>query len=339
MTIHMTRRRMLAAAGGCAFAAPFLRCGPARAAEFSYKYASNLPAAHPLNLRAQEAADRIRADTGGRLDIQVFPNNQLGSDSDVLGQLRSGGVEFFTMGGVVLSTLVPASSINGIGFAFKDSDAVWRAMDGELGAHIRAEIAKRNLVVMEKSWDNGFRHITSASRPIVTPDDFRDFKVRVPPSPLWTSMFRAFGAAPISINVSELYSSLQTRIADGQENPLPVILTMKLAEVQKYCSLTRHMWGGYWFLANRKAWEDLPDDLRAVAERHINAGALAQREDIRKLDLSARTELEAKGIVFNEPDHEAFRDKLRKSGFYGEWRGRFGEQAWALLEKSAGKLP
>src|SRR4051794_13325047 len=162
---RMTRRALLATTGSALVLSPFVS-RRALAAEFTYKYANNLPATHPMNLRAQEAADKIKAETNGRVEIQIFPNNQLGSDTDVLSQVRSGAVEFFTLSGLILSTLVPAASINGIGFAFPDYDTVWKAMDGELGAYVRGEISKANLVVMDKIWDNGFRETTSSSKPI-----------------------------------------------------------------------------------------------------------------------------------------------------------------------------
>ena len=204
----------------------------------------------------------IKAETNGRFDLQIFPSSQLGSDTDTLSQVRSGGVEFFTLSGLILSTLVPAASINGMGFAFPDYATVWKAMDGDLGAYVRQQIAKANLVAMDKIWDNGFRQTTSSTKPINTPDDLRGFKIRVPVSPLWTSMYKAFEAAPTSINFNEIYTALQTKVVDGQENPLAIISTAKLNEVQKYCSLTNHMWDGFWFLANRRAWERLPQDVR-----------------------------------------------------------------------------
>src|SRR5665213_2275939 len=226
----------------------------AQSAEFTYKYANNLPDSHPLNARAKEMAAAIKTETHGRVDLQIFPNNELGSDTDMLSQVRSGGIEFFTLSGLILSTLVPAASITGIGFAFNDYDAVWKALDGDLGGYVRKEIAKSGLVPMERIWDNGFRQITSSTKPIQTADDLKGFKIRVPVSPLWTSMFKAFEASPASINFSEVYSALQSKVVDGQENPLAIIATAKLYEVQKYCSLTNHMWDGFWFLANGKAW-------------------------------------------------------------------------------------
>src|ERR1700716_740277 len=310
----------------------------AQTAEFTYKYANNLPDAHPMNVRAKEMAAAIKAETNGRFDLQIFPNNQLGSDTDMLSQIRSGGVEFFTLSGLILATLVPAASINGIGFAFPDYDTVWKAMDGELGAYVRGEITKAGLVVMDKIWGNGFRATTSSAKPINAPPELKGFKIRVPVSPLWTSMFKTFDAPPASINFSEVYSALQTRIVEGQENPLAIISTAKLYEVQKYCSLTNHMWDGFWFLANRRALEKLPEDVRAIVAKNINAAAVKERGDTAQLNGSLRGELEAKGLVFNQPDVAPFRENLRSAGFYAEWKGKYGDQAWALLEKSVGKL-
>jgi tripartite ATP-independent transporter DctP family solute receptor len=316
--------------------APFV--ARAQQAEFTYKYANNLPEAHPMNIRAKEMSAAIKLETNGRVDLQVFPNNQLGSDTDMLSQIRSGGVEFFTLSGLILATLVPAASINGIGFAFPDYNTVWKAMDGDLGAFIRGQITKANLVVMDKIWDNGFREVTSSTRPITGPDDLKGFKIRVPVSPLWTSMFKAFDSAPASINISEVYSALQTKVVEGQENPLAIISTAKFYEVQKYCSLTNHMWDGYWFLANRRAWEKLPEDLRSVVAKNINAAGMKEREDVAKLNANLRKDLEAKGMVFNDLQIPPFRDKLKQAGFYSEWKAKYGDEAWALLETSAGKL-
>lgn len=337
--MHLSRRRLLATGTSVlagAVAAPLV--ARAEQAQWTYKYANNLPDSHPMNVRAREMAAAIKDQTGGRFELQIFPSSQLGSDTDTLSQIRSGGVEFFTLSGLILSTLVPAASINGLGFAFPSYDAVWRAMDGDLGAYIRAQIAKSGLIAMEKIWDNGFRQTTTSTKPIVTPDDFKGMKLRVPPSPLWTSMFKALDAAPASINFNEVYSALQTKIVDGQENPLAIISTAKLYEVQKYCSLTNHMWDGFWFLANQRAWQMLPEDVRGIIAKNINTAGLKEREDVAELNATLQKSLAAKGLVFNQPDPAPFRDKLRAAGFYSEWRSKYGDEAWGILEKSTGKL-
>src|ERR1700721_2253091 len=143
-----SRRTLLKASAASAvmgsLGAPFV--ARAQAAEFTYKFANNLPDSHPLNIRSREMAAAIKTETNGRFDLQIFPNNQLGADTDVLSQLRSGGVEFFTMSGLILAALVPAASINGMGFAFPDYPTVWKAMDGELGGYVRKEIDKAKIV-------------------------------------------------------------------------------------------------------------------------------------------------------------------------------------------------
>lgn len=331
-----SRRLVLAASAALPLAA--VRTRPARAAAFTYKFACDTPPSHPLSKRAQEAADRIAKATDGRLQIRVFPNSQLGSDTDTLGQLRSGAVELFTLSGLILSTLVPPASINGVGFAFKDYAQVWAAMDGKLGAYVRGEIGKRGILAMDKIWDNGFRQTTTATKPIRVPEDFKGMKLRVPVSPMWTSMFQALGAAPASINFNEVYSALQTHVVDGQENPLALIDTAKLYEVQKYCSLTNHMWDGFWLLANRRAWNRLPPDVQEIAARELNQSALDERQDVAALNASLRGALTAKGLAFNEVDTAPFRATLQKAGFYAEWKRRFGDEAWGLLETAVGGL-
>ena len=141
-------------------------------------------------------------------------------------------------------------------------------------------------------------------------------------------MFKAFGAAPASINFNEVYSALQTKIVEGQENPLSIISIAKLYEVQKYFSITNHMWDGFWILANGQAWAKLPKDLQGIVERNFNAAALKDREDIRQLNESLQGDLQAKGMVFNKTDAEPFRAALRKAGFYAEWKEKYGAEAW-----------
>jgi len=330
--IRLNRRALLAGAALPLFAIN------TRAADFSLKLANNAPVTHPQTVRQQEAIDRIKAATNGQVDIQLFPNNQLGSDTDMLSQLRSGAIDLFTLSGLILATLVPAASINGIGFAFNDYDTVWKAMDGKLGAYVRSEIDKRGLIAMDKMWDNGFRQITSSTHPIKTPADLKGFKIRVPVSPLWTSMFQALGASPISINFSEVYSALQTKIAEGQENPLTLIEIAKLYEVQKYVSMTSHMWDGFWMLANKSNFVSLPPDAQEIITRELNRSALDERADIAKLNGSVAEDLKSKGLEFVEVDKPAFRDALKSAGFYADWKRKYGDQAWGILESEVGTL-
>ena len=333
--IQITRRGLVAATAA-SLGAPWI----ARAAEpeFRLKFGNTVSGDHPLNTYMAKARDRIMQETDGAVLIEIFPKSQLGADADMLSQLRSGALELFAQTGVLMSTLVPVASISGIGFAFPNYGKVWEALDGQLGQYVRGAFAKANIVALEKSWNHGFRQTTSSTKPIKTPADFEGFKIRVPPAPLWTSMFRAFGAYPVSIPWAETYSAMQTKIADGLEQPLIGILVDKMYEVQKYCSMTNHMWDGFWILSNRRVWEGIPGNLRQVVERIINEEAIGQRAEVEKMNAQLRSELESKGLQFIEVNNEDFRNKLVAAGFYAEWRKRYGEEPWSLLEKVTGKL-
>jgi tripartite ATP-independent transporter DctP family solute receptor len=292
-----------------------------------------------LSARLIEATKAIKEQTDGKLNIRVFPNNQLGGDPAMFTQLRSGALEFFAVSGAnALSSLVPKAAISGVGFAFKNYDQVWQALDGDLGKHIRTQITGAGLIVMDKIWDNGFRQITNNVKPIATVADLSSMKIRVPIGKLWISLFESLGAAPSGISFNEVYSALQTHVVDGQENPLAIASVARLYEVQKYCSLTNHMWDGFWVLSNKNAWNKIPPRLQEIAAKNFNEYAVLQRKDIAEMNSQLRKSLEEKGMVFNSADPASFRDKLRSSNYYANWRKEFGDDAWALLEKFSGKL-
>ena len=125
---------------------------------------------------------------------------------------------------------------------------------------------------------------------------------------------------------------------DGQENPLAVFETAKLYEVQKYCAMTNHVWDGLWLLANPRAWRALAPDLREIVARRFDDAGLRQRKDVEQLNGQLRTAIEAQGIVFTDPDPAPFRETLREAGFYADWRRRFGDGSWQLLERYVGNL-
>ena len=332
----ISRRRLLRTGTTAAAFGILTRRGDA--AEFSWRYANNNVVQHPMNVRLREAVERIREQSSGRMDIQIFPNSQLGGDTDMLSQLRTGAIQLFNLSGLILSVFVPLASINGLGFAFKDYDQVWSAMDGRLGELIRAAVAKSGLYAFAAMWDNGYRQVTSSTHPINAPEDLKGFKIRVPVSPLWTSMFKAFGASPASININEAYSAMQTRIVEGQENPLALIDLYKFYEVQKFVSLTNHMWDGFWTLANGRVWAGLPKDLQDIVERNLNAAAKLERADVAALNTSLQGALAQKGMAFNATDADKFRAALRSAGFYAEWKQKYGAEAWAVLESQVGAL-
>jgi TRAP-type transport system periplasmic protein len=336
--MKITRRRLLSAASA-ALAATTLTRPAGAAAEFEFKLGVNTPDTHPLTLRLIEAAKAIGAQSSGRLNVTVFPNSQLGGDPEMLSQLRAGGIDLLAAPSLTLSILVPLSGLPSIGFAFSSYDQVWAAMDGGVGEVVRDAIGKAGIVPMKKIWDNGFRQITSSSsRQLNSVEDLKGFKIRVPVTALLTSLFSGLGALPSSISVSELYSSLQTHIVEGQENPLAQISTNKFYEVQKYCALSNHCWSGYWIVGNRRALGNLPADLLEIVNSQFDAAAIKERADLLAMDRLLQADLTAKGMIFNTPDPVQFRAALVKAGFYAQWQKTYGAEAWTRLEQYTGPL-
>ncbi|QIG94182.1 TRAP transporter substrate-binding protein [Bradyrhizobium sp. 6(2017)] len=334
MTI--TRRTFLkthATAVGAAYVA--LPPSLALAAPINFKIGHDQAATHPVHLRLVEAGERIKLQTNGQFLLQVFANSQLGGDTDMLTQTRSGALEMVLMPDIILGTLVPLASINAMGFAFDNEVDVHAAMDGDLGAHIRGRIAGSGLSVMRNFWENGFRQITSSTKPINHPEDLRGFKIRVPVAPLWVSMFKAFGCGPTAMNMNELYSALQTKVVEGQENPFSIIESAKFYEVQKYCSVTNHVWNGFWLSMNSRRWSAVPATVQDIVQEHLNRSAMDLRDDVVKQKDALRKSLVERGMVLNETDPKPFRDALQAAGFYAEWHKKFGEESWAVLTKYA----
>jgi TRAP-type transport system periplasmic protein len=333
--ILLQRRQVLTALAALPLVtAPFIR--RASAAEFSFKVAHPLAASHPTNARLLEAADQISKDTDGKVELRIFPNGQLGGEADSLSQLRTGAIEGYVIGGLVISPLVPAAALDGVGFVFSDASKVWPAVDGKLGDFVRASLIKANLYATRTVWDLGFREITSSMKPIRTVDDIAGLKIRVPAAAAYTGLFKALGASPTSLAFNEVYSALQTKIVDAQENPLSLIVTSKIYEVQKYCSLSNHIWQGNWVLFNGRVWKSLPENLQEIVERRLNEAGRAQRKDLADLDQSYRDSMTKGGIQFNDVDAASFRAKLKTAGYYADVHRTFGDQAFKLLEEAAG---
>ena len=330
-TKTLSRRRFLI---GCA-ATAMLASSDTRAAEHRYRLGLSQPTDSPNYVRLKEMADNVRAETGGRMQIDVLPAGQLGSDNVMLAMLQKNEMEMY-MGGNVFGPLVPVTEMPGLPFTFESSADVFAALDGDLGEYVRAEMMAKGIYAFRRSFDNGFHHLTTSTKPIRTVEDLVGMKIRTPVQKMTVDFFETLGAKPMTFTLSELYRVCKERIVDGQTDPLGIVLLLKLYEVQTYLSLTNHWWSGFTLTANAQAWQALPSDIRAIIEKHAEAAALAQRKDIEKLNADALGVLRSKGMVVNEADTSGFRKPL--SAFYARWKEIYGSRAWTLLEARTGKL-
>jgi TRAP-type transport system periplasmic protein len=304
----------------------------------TYKLGISLAQAHPTVIGLQAACAEILKESNGQLAIEVFPNSQLGSDADMVSQVRSGAIDFVATAGGVWANLIPVAGISGTPFAFPSLQAAFTAMDGDLGAHIRGEFSKVNLMPVGAVWDHGFRHITTSTKPINTVQDLAGIKLRVPATPTLQAMFKAMGAAPTTIGIGEVYTALQTKVVDGQENPLALIDAYRFYEVQKFCSLSGHAWEGFWIASNLRSWNTIAEPLRAIASRVFEAHAVKTRAVLAAANATLQADLTKRGLTFNTVNVQSFREALQKAGTYREFQTKFGNPAWSVLEKYTGKL-
>jgi tripartite ATP-independent transporter DctP family solute receptor len=326
-----SRRRFLIGSA----AAAMLASTATKAADIRYRLGLSQPVDSPNYIRLKEMADRVRAETAGAMQIDVFPAGKLGSDNAMLAMLQKNEMELY-MGGNVFGPLVPVTEMPGLPFVFNDPAAVFATLDGALGEYIRGEMMAKGIYAFRLAFDNGFHQLTTSTKPIRGVEDLAGMKIRTPVQKMTVDFFETLGAKPMTFTLSQLYEVCKDRTVDGQTDPLGLILLLKLYEVQTYLSMTNHWWSGFTLTANAQAWKALPPDMQAILEKHAAAAALAQRKDIEKLNGEAFDALRAKGMIVNEADTSGFRKPL--AAFYARWKEIYGAQAWALLEARTGRL-
>jgi tripartite ATP-independent transporter DctP family solute receptor len=281
----------------------------------------------------------IHAETGGRVSASVHAENGKveGGDPAALRMLIAGEIQFYTLMGGILGTVVPVAEVQQVPFAFASAGEAHKAIDGPLGRLIGAEMAAKGMHLFPQGgFDNGMRQVAGVTRPVATPDDLAGVRIRVPPGQLIFDTFQAFGAEPVIVPAYQLYDALATGRVAAQENPLAVLEGFKLYELVRYVSMTNHMWSGFNLMAHRPTWQRLPADIKSVIERNVTAHVRQQRADQAALNASLREDLARRGLLFNEVEQAAFRARL--AGVYAKWRERLGARCWSLLEAEVGTL-
>jgi tripartite ATP-independent transporter DctP family solute receptor len=281
-------------------------------------------------------AEAIKTESRGRMEIQIFPNSQLGSNAAMIEQVRLGSIQFFQSANPDYGTVVPVAQIDSIAMLFSSREQGLDTLDGQLGAYIRTQFAAKGMHAFEKASSLGFRHVINSIRPVRTADDCAGLKLRAAPAPISVEFWKTLGVTPVNLPTTEVYPALTTKLVDGMETPLSSIEAFKWNEPTKYLSTTAHTFNGAWIVANAEAFNALPLDLQTVVSRNMQKAALGMRADFVALDRAAPDRLRAKGMVVNAVDAAGIRSRL--STYYARWKNEFGATVWSLLEAKVGKL-
>lgn len=274
MKHSILRRHALACAASLALS---LASFGAHAQERTLKFAFSLAKDHPMGIGAQKFADLVAARSGGKLKVNLFPNAVLGSDPQNLSAIRGGTLDFTTMATGLLAGLNKEFMVFDFPFLFRDFKEAYALSDGPIAKTLLGKLEDQGVVGLG-IWDLGFRNITNSKRPITKPDDIAGLKLRVIASPIYIETFKALGANPVPMTFGEVYGALESRAIDGQDNPVAVIETAKFAEVQKYLSLTRHLYTGMPLLMSKKTWDSLSPDERAVVQSAADEAKAEERK-------------------------------------------------------------
>jgi tripartite ATP-independent transporter DctP family solute receptor len=257
-----------------------------------------------LAASTEEYAKRINARLAGKVKVVVFGSSQLGGDKEMLQKVKLGTLDM-VLPSTVMSSEVDLFGIFEMPYLVKDREHMKRIEQAVFWPKLAPETEKKGLRVIAV-WENGYRNITNNKRPIRTPDDLKGIKLRVPEGKWRVKMFQAYGANPSPMKFSELFTALQTGVMDGQENPLTQIYSAKLQEVQKYLSLSGHVYTPSYLIVGSRKWATLPADVRKVLEDTAKETQAFVYETAAREETDLLGKLKQAGMQVNEVDKDAF---------------------------------
>lgn len=289
-----------------------------------------LSESHSWHVAGKGFADDVARETEGRVKIELFPGGQLGSETEVIEGLQIGTMHAGIIGSGSFQAIEPKMGIVELPYAWPSREKAFTAFDGDLGQSLADLLSQKNIVVLSW-WENGYRHVTNSKLPITKPEDLSGLKIRVTPDKVRLDTFIALGAEPAPLAFGELYSALQQGVFDAQENPLSIIHGSSFFEVQKYLSLTGHVWGAACLVVSKPIWDQVSAEDRQIVLKAAAKWRDEQRAMITASDADFIAKLKEKGMEVNEVDTAPFVEKVQPV-----WKSQeavFGADMMQLLAK------
>jgi len=272
------------------------------------KYAHNQRTGSPQDEGAKLFKQKIEELSGGRVQVTIYPDNQLGSLREVIESVQSGQIEMAQQPLGMIANFAPQLNINDLPYLYPSEEVLWKVLDGAMGEKLTGYMNDVGFVNL--GYHSGGPKQFSANIPLRTKADFSKVSLRAMPAPIVIATFEALGANPVPIEFSELYNSLQQRVVDGQENPMQTVSMLNLYEVQKYVTYTNHSWMIYANIVNKKFWETLPADVQKLMYQAMKETAPAQRKLMQNAEAEYIREAEKNGcqvIMLTPAEIEALR--------------------------------
>jgi TRAP-type transport system periplasmic protein len=279
--------------------ASFFAAAGASAQEQIVRFGHVVQAGHPIALGTAKLAEIVAAKSSGKMRVQELGGGTVGGEQQQLSAVQ-GGVQDITLpSATVMGGVVKEFTLLDVPFSFAKAEQVDALLAGPFGQALMARLPEKGLVGLA-FWETGFRNFTNSRKPIVQIEDLKGLKLRVIPNPLFLESFAALGTNPVPMPFPELYGALESKAMDAQENPFSVVLTSKFYEVQKYMSVTNHVYTANPVVISKKVWDKMsPADQKIIKDAVVEAGVY-QRKLSRDAASVARKELEAKGMLVND---------------------------------------
>lgn len=289
--------------------------------EIEMTWANVYSSTMPFNDGVRKVKEILEAESNGNITLNIYPDSQMGDNSDLMSNLVSGTSQIGNEGGGFLSQWVSDFLISEAVYAFNSVDHMFEVMDGPIGQDMFDQLLEERGVRVLDVWYYGTRHVTS-NKPINTPEDLNGLKMRVPDGPLYIANGKALGAEPSPMPLSEVYLALQTGTIDAQENPLTAIDAYNYQEVQDYINLTAHNYNFNVVMVNEEFWQGLTEEQREIVSDAVEEGGETTLSQTLEQEEKLLTELEDQGMAINKPDIEEFEEQASQSiieEFEDEW--------------------
>lgn len=278
---------------------------------------------HPYHLGLVKFAEIVSQKTNGQIKIDIYANGQLGNERDMIEGLQIGTIDLVVTSTGPVSNFVPEMGVVDLPFLFRDRQHAYKVLDGPIGQDLLKKFDAKNIVGLA-FWENGFRHLTNSKRPVNTPEDVKGLKIRTMENPVHQETFRVLGADPTPMAWSEVFTALQQKTIDGQENPIPIIYNQKIYEAQKYLSLTGHFYSPSLLLMSKTAFDKLTPEQQKIFREAAVEAASYERDQIKKQEDEQVDKLKAAGMEITQPDRAAF--QAATQSVYQKFEPQFGKE-------------
>ncbi|MBT2335431.1 TRAP transporter substrate-binding protein [Variovorax paradoxus] len=323
---HPSRLVAVALAAGLAAGA-----AQAQFKERNFRVSNGVSKEHPMGNGLAKMGACTLEKSGGKMKIQPFWDGALGSDLTGTQSVRTGSLDMVITSTAPVVSIVPALGVFDLPFLFNTSSEADKLLDGKVGDWFSAKLPAVGLVNLAW-WENGFRHTTNSKRPINKVEDFDGVKMRVMQNTIFLDTFKTLGSNAVPMAFTEVYSALETKTVDGQENPFTNIENMKFYEVQKYLTLTKHAYSPTLVLFSKKIWDTLSPQEQATLRECAVLGRDEQRRANRAMEARSVDSLKAKGMTVNEiAPAEMQRIRERSSVIYERHAKAIGEEAITMV--------